>query len=205
MRRFTRLSGLTGLGGLGARARDVGQGLRGLAGSGGPERLVWFGAGLSAGSTAWLVGEMALGPLRAPPSVPPRPTLAPLRVQVDGAVEQPGVYAVAPGARVEDALRAAGGITSAADASGLNLVARVADGQRIAVPARPLARAAPGLTPAPRDRPRPTRTPGTPRAVIPSRPTDARSATSTPVTDARPPPTAVAGGSGPNRAIASPW
>src|SRR5919201_993459 len=108
--------------------------------TGGPlglERLAWFSAGLTAGAAAWLAGEVSLGLLGGhPPPPQPRPTAAPLRVQVDGAVERPGVYELTPGARVEDALRAAGGLAEAAEPAGLNLVARVADGQRIAVPLR---------------------------------------------------------------------
>lgn len=163
----------------------LGAGLRSrlAAGLGGRlERLAWFGAGLSAGSAAWLVGEMALRPLAAQPSLPPRPTLVPLRVQVAGAVEQPGVYEVASGARVEDALRAAGGLSPAADPSGVNLVARVADGQRIAVPARPALAS-----------PRPTRTPGARRTPTPL------------PAAARPPPSRTPGAAGPHRALASPW
>ena len=125
----------------------------------GVQRLAWFGAGLSAGVAAWLAGEVALGPLvSGHPTAPPRPSPAPVRIQVDGAVERPGVYELPQGARVEDALRAAGGVAERADTSDLNLVARLADGQRIVVPGR----TPPDVsgTPAPRDRPRlPTRTP----------------------------------------------
>ena len=125
----------------------------------GVQRLAWFGAGLSAGVAAWLAGEVALGPLvSGHPTAPPRPSPAPVRIQVDGAVERPGVYELPQGARVEDALRAAGGVAERGDTSDLNLVARLADGQRIVVPGR----TPPDVsgTPAPRDRPRlPTRTP----------------------------------------------
>jgi competence protein ComEA len=55
-------------------------------------------------------------------------------VYVAGAVTRPGVYAVRASARADDALRAAGGATAAADLVAINLAARVEDGEEIAVP-----------------------------------------------------------------------
>lgn len=57
-----------------------------------------------------------------------------LKVQIDGAVVNPGIYQLPEGARVEDAIQYAGGLREDADTSKLNLVARVKDGQRITVP-----------------------------------------------------------------------
>jgi competence protein ComEA len=57
-------------------------------------------------------------------------------VQVAGEVVHPGVYQVAAGARVQDAVARAGGLTSRADQAGINLVAKVADGQQVIVPRR---------------------------------------------------------------------
>lgn len=57
-------------------------------------------------------------------------------VQVAGEVGRPGVYRVAPGARVQDAVEQAGGLTSRADPAGVNLVAPVVDGQQVIVPRR---------------------------------------------------------------------
>lgn len=57
-----------------------------------------------------------------------------LRIQIDGAVANPGIYQLPEGARVEDAIQYAGGLREDADTSKLNLVARVKDGQRITVP-----------------------------------------------------------------------
>ena len=57
-------------------------------------------------------------------------------VHVDGQVAAPGVYELAEGeARVNDAILAAGGLTQDADTSSLNLASKVADGQKIYVPA----------------------------------------------------------------------
>jgi competence protein ComEA len=66
-----------------------------------------------------------------PPSSTPDPLLV---VDVAGAVARPGVYQLPAGARVVDALRAAGGTTSDADLQALNKAAPIRDGQRIYVP-----------------------------------------------------------------------
>ncbi len=55
-------------------------------------------------------------------------------VHVDGAVGKPGVYRLASGARVTDAVAAAGGLMSQADGSRINLAAKVADGQKVYIP-----------------------------------------------------------------------
>jgi competence protein ComEA len=57
-------------------------------------------------------------------------------VHVAGAVREPGVYRVRRGARVRDALRAAGGATGRADVHAINLAARVEDAQQVVVPRR---------------------------------------------------------------------
>lgn len=55
-------------------------------------------------------------------------------VHVTGAVSTPGVYTLPSDARVDDAVRAAGA-TAEADLSQLNLAQKLADGQKITVPA----------------------------------------------------------------------
>ncbi|MBC7340563.1 MAG: helix-hairpin-helix domain-containing protein [Firmicutes bacterium] len=59
-----------------------------------------------------------------------------LVVHVAGAVRHPGVYALPAGARVVDAIRAAGGEREDGATWVLNLAARVLDGDRIYVPQR---------------------------------------------------------------------
>ncbi|HEX8745474.1 MAG TPA: helix-hairpin-helix domain-containing protein [Thermoleophilaceae bacterium] len=61
---------------------------------------------------------------------------ATLAVQVAGEVRRPGVYQVPAGARVHEAVERAGGLTRHADQAGVNLVAKVADGQQVIVPRR---------------------------------------------------------------------
>ncbi|MHB8273776.1 MAG: helix-hairpin-helix domain-containing protein [Dermatophilaceae bacterium] len=57
-----------------------------------------------------------------------------LLVHVVGQVRRPGVVRLPPGARVLDAVQAAGGATSSADLNHLNLARLVADGEQIVVP-----------------------------------------------------------------------
>ena len=58
----------------------------------------------------------------------------PVVVYVAGAVVRPGVYPLAAGARVADAVGAAAGTTPDADVDPLNLAARLSDGDRVFVP-----------------------------------------------------------------------
>jgi competence protein ComEA len=66
-------------------------------------------------------------------------------VHVAGAVRRPGVYRLPAGARVQDAVRRAGGARPGADVNAINLAAKVADGQQVVVPVR-ASRGAAGLT-----------------------------------------------------------
>jgi competence protein ComEA len=55
-------------------------------------------------------------------------------VHVAGAVNRPGVYTLPDGARVHDALKAAGGVLAEADPHALNLAEPLYDGRRVTVP-----------------------------------------------------------------------
>lgn len=57
-------------------------------------------------------------------------------VHVAGAVAKPGVYSLEPGARVADALSAAGGALAAAHTDCINLALPVCDGEQVYVPPR---------------------------------------------------------------------
>lgn len=88
------------------------------------------------------IGLVALGS----PSATPSPADGTIIVDVEGAVARPGIVELPAGARVADAIRAAGGYTDAADlavaASSINLAAPLTDGAQVLVPVR-------GAAPAP--------------------------------------------------------
>ncbi len=61
-----------------------------------------------------------------------------LVVSVVGLVHNPGLITLAPGARVADALAAAGGVVNGADTIGLNMARPLGDGEQIVVGLAPL-------------------------------------------------------------------
>lgn len=86
--------------------------------------------------------EEAQATMTLPPSTTPQPTqviaAAPptpqmLAVYVSGAVVSPGVYMLPEGARIADAIQAAGGPQPEANMELINLAARVSDEQHISV------------------------------------------------------------------------
>ena len=64
----------------------------------------------------------------------PSASAAPILVDVSGWVRRPGVYEFVSGARVIDAIEAAGGARPGAELQALNLAAPLADGTQILVP-----------------------------------------------------------------------
>ena len=68
------------------------------------------------------------------PAGPDRPVV----VSVVGLVHTPGLVTLAPGARIADALQAAGGPVSGADTIGLNMARPVGDGEQIVVGLAPV-------------------------------------------------------------------
>ncbi len=86
--------------------------------------------GLSAAGL-WLALRQAPSPGRVEVIIP---TPAPIVVHISGAVANEGVYELSPGSRITDAIDAAGGPSSDADLSRLNLAARAPDGVRLNVP-----------------------------------------------------------------------
>lgn len=87
--------------------------------------------GLVLGGLLWIVVRSPRGIAVA---LQPPPTTAPLVIDVAGAVPRPGVYEFPAGARVKDAVQAAGGLLAEADKASINLAAPLEDGQRLDIP-----------------------------------------------------------------------
>ena len=81
------------------------------------------------------------------PSSSPSPSTL-LFVHVTGAVRVAGLYALPTGARVVDAIAAAGGFSAAARRDGVNLARPVADGEQIVVATKGSATSAASVAPA---------------------------------------------------------
>jgi competence protein ComEA len=76
--------------------------------------------------------EMVSSASPTPGPVPPN-AAGPVVVSVAGLVHKPGLVTLAPGARIADALAAAGGALDGADLIGLNMARRVTDGEQVIV------------------------------------------------------------------------
>jgi competence protein ComEA len=85
------------------------------------------------------VASAKLPPVEMVSSAKPTPGPAssdaagPVVVSVVGLVHKPGLVTLAPGARIADALTAAGGVVDGADLIGLNMARRVTDGEQVIV------------------------------------------------------------------------
>jgi len=80
------------------------------------------------------VASSSRGPSPSPTAKPSQPVV----VSVVGLVRAPGLITLAPGARIADALKAAGGTTDGADTIGLNMARQVDDGEQIVVGIAPV-------------------------------------------------------------------
>jgi competence protein ComEA len=98
---------------------------------------VALGAAVIVGALAYNASANAASPSPLPAANPALdvPPQSGLLVHVVGAVENPGLYRLPRGARVFDAIAAAGGFSPDADMSRLpNLAGRLKDGEQIKVP-----------------------------------------------------------------------
>ncbi len=87
--------------------------------------------GLFIAVVVWVV---ARNPSGQAVTLRPVPTDAPIVVHITGAVPRPGVYALPQGARVQDAISAAGGFLADADKTGINLARLLEDGEKLDIP-----------------------------------------------------------------------
>ena len=98
----------------------------------------WLLLGATGEARAPVDGEVGASPSPALQASPSPVVAADLVIDVQGAVRRPGVVLLPPGARVADALAAAGGYSRQADlnaaAAGLNLAALLTDGAQVYVP-----------------------------------------------------------------------
>jgi competence protein ComEA len=79
------------------------------------------------------------GPKPSASPGPPAGQGGPVVVSVVGLVHKPGLVTLAPGARIADALQAAGGAVDGADTIGLNMARPLGDGEQIVVGLAPVA------------------------------------------------------------------
>jgi competence protein ComEA len=89
-----------------------------------------------AGRTLAGAGAAAEQPPQALVAEPAGAAAPKLVVHVAGAVRRPGLYRLAEGKRVADAVARAGGATAPADTAAINLAAPLADGTQVLVPRR---------------------------------------------------------------------
>lgn len=91
--------------------------------------------GVMAGfALAGLLLFISRAPAGEPIKLLPAPTKEPIAVHVIGAVPRPGLYEFAEGARVQDAIDAAGGLLASANVGSINLAALLEDGQQLNIP-----------------------------------------------------------------------
>jgi competence protein ComEA len=103
------------------------------------KQVLWIAVGIIIGLlAAGLILLVVSQPRGQPVTLVPPPTDSPLTVHVSGAVKTPGVYQVSSGARVQDAITAAGGFSANADPQSVNLAARLIDGTKIIVLEKPV-------------------------------------------------------------------
>jgi competence protein ComEA len=108
------------------------------------EQLPWFAVTLFAGIAAGALFVSLSGRTRpaaiviTPPSPTatrlPDPTQAPIKVYISGEVVAPAVYELPAGAIVQDAIEAAGGMTSDAAVERVNLALPLSSGMHIHIP-----------------------------------------------------------------------
>jgi competence protein ComEA len=94
--------------------------------------ILYMASGILMGLfVAVLVWVVARNPSGEAVTLRPVPTERPVIVHITGAVPRPGVYALPQGARVQDAISAAGGFLAEAEKTQVNLARLVEDGEKL--------------------------------------------------------------------------
>src|SRR5262249_51271327 len=97
--------------------------------------ILYMTAGVLLGLfVALLIWVVSRNPRGEAVTLRPVPTEKPIVVQITGAVPRPGVYGLAQGSRVQDAVSAAGGFLAEADKTGINLARALEDGEQLDIP-----------------------------------------------------------------------
>lgn len=119
------------------------------------EQLPWLAVTLFVGIAIGalvvaLSGRTRPAPIYITPPSPtatplPEPTQAPMKVHLSGEVLAPAVYELPPGAILQDAIVAAGGLTDSAAADLVNLALPLTSGMHIHIPALEQAQSEPVL------------------------------------------------------------
>ena len=107
--------------------------------------LAAVGLALLAGAGRTLAGAGAAEQSAQPLVAEPAAAAPKLVVHVAGAVRRPGLYRLAEGKRVADAVARAGGATAPADTASINLAAPLADGMQVVVPRKVAGGSAPAV------------------------------------------------------------
>lgn len=85
-------------------------------------------------SNIYISSESTLNDITSVNTVDTNETVAKIKVHVTGEVNNPGIYELFEGDRIENAVIAAGGETANADLSKVNLAYELSDGQKIYIP-----------------------------------------------------------------------
>jgi competence protein ComEA len=107
--------------------------------------LAWSSAATPAARQSIAPLKVAVPALSSSASAGPSATSAGLQVDVGGKVRRPGLVRLAAGARVADAVAAAGGVLPGTLMVGMSLARKLVDGEQLLV-GEPAAIAAPGVT-----------------------------------------------------------
>ena len=97
-------------------------------------QVITPGGGPSPGEAAGVAATPGAAATGGNPTDPASAPGAIIFVHVLGAVRRPGLFQLGVGARVMDAVAAAGGLTETADPAGTNLARRLSDGEQLYLP-----------------------------------------------------------------------